>query len=359
MTNCTLYDNHGYRRIDWMDHVFGECVHSPMEQASFWIGISSIVFWLFANFPQIYANFRQGSAKSLHLAFLVQWVLGDSFNLVGAVLTGQLTTQIVTAVYYICMDTILVTQWIFYTTRDRMRARKQQEVQEQQEDHEGKSLLRSALWTVVILIMFALVCSSYASSSTSVSSSPVLHRSIGTGRKLLSTTADSQFDILSSEDDHHIIFRGDDNDPGYDDGWPLKGPMDKIGYTIGCFSTTMYLGSRVPQIIKNFQRRSTEGLSLMLFLCAFLGNLTYSLSIFLFSTRKNFILGKLPWIIGSAGVLVMDFSILMQFLFFKLILKTEGKTEDHQNDELYIEHDEHDQTKNLYVGRSSWNSINE
>jgi hypothetical protein len=69
----------------------------------------------------------------------------------------------------------------------------------------------------------------------------------------------------------------------------------------------------------------------MLFICAFMGNVTYSVSIFLFSRRKTFILGKLPWIIGSAGVLCMDFFILMQFLLFKVILKTEGKYEEEQS----------------------------
>ena len=47
-TNCTLFDENGYRRIDWIEKAFGECIHSPLEQASFWIGLSSIGFWLCA-----------------------------------------------------------------------------------------------------------------------------------------------------------------------------------------------------------------------------------------------------------------------------------------------------------------------
>lgn len=46
------------------------------------------------NFPQIYENYRNSNASSLHLAFLIQWILGDSLNLIGAVLTGQLTTYV-------------------------------------------------------------------------------------------------------------------------------------------------------------------------------------------------------------------------------------------------------------------------
>jgi uncharacterized protein with PQ loop repeat len=101
------------------------------------------------------------------------------------------------------------------------------------------------------------------------------------------------------------------------DGWPLESNMEIVGYTIGCVSAALYLGSRIPQILKNFSRKSTAGLSVLLFFCAFMGNLTYSVSIFLYSVRGTFLLAKLPWIIGSAGVLMMDLIILLQFLAFR------------------------------------------
>lgn len=76
-----------------------------------------------------------------------------------------------------------------------------------------------------------------------------------------------------------------------------------------------------------FRRRTTDGLSPVLFFCAFMGNLTYSISIFLFSRETDFLLSKAPWIVGSAGVLVLDFVMLMQFLFFRVMFGNDSKAE--------------------------------
>lgn len=48
-----------------------------------------------------------------------------------------------------------------------------------------------------------------------------------------------------------------------------------------------------------------------------MGNLTYATSIFLYSIRGTFLLAKLPWIVGSAGVLMLDLIILLQFFLFR------------------------------------------
>lgn len=72
----------------------------------------------------------------------------------------------------------------------------------------------------------------------------------------------------------------------------------------------------------------------------------------------------MPWIIGSAGVLVLDFTILMQFLFFKVILKTEGKNVD-KDEEAVVASGKYDTVKtgttgkDLYVSQVADGLINE
>lgn len=46
---------------------------------------------------------------------------------------------------------------------------------------------------------------------------------------------------------------------------------------LGWFSAVLYVGSRVPQLIKNWRQQSTEGLSPGMFICAVFGNLFYAL----------------------------------------------------------------------------------
>jgi hypothetical protein len=46
---------------------------------------------------------------------------------------------------------------------------------------------------------------------------------------------------------------------------------------LGWFSAVLYVGSRVPQLIKNWRQQSTEGLSPGMFICAVFGNIFYAL----------------------------------------------------------------------------------
>merc|ERR1711966_633394 len=59
----------------------------------------------------------------------------------------------------------------------------------------------------------------------------------------------------------------------------FRSTTSSVGYGFGIFSGLFYVGSRIPQIVKNFKRKRTEGLSMMLFVQAVLGNLTYSLAV--------------------------------------------------------------------------------
>lgn len=85
-----------------------------------------------------------------------------------------------------------------------------------------------------------------------------------------------------------------------------------LGRSLGWVSSALYLGSRLSQLVKNKQRRSTEGLSLGMVACAVLANLTYGSSIVMRVSSWEYIIGKAPWIVGSLGTIVLDFSIVMQ-----------------------------------------------
>ena len=55
-----------------------------------------------------------------------------------------------------------------------------------------------------------------------------------------------------------------------------------------------------------FAHCSVKGVSLPMFILAVLGNTTYSLGIVLYSQDRRFIIQSLPWIIGGAGTLCLD-----------------------------------------------------
>jgi solute carrier family 66 (lysosomal lysine-arginine transporter), member 1 len=71
--------------------------------------------------PQIIENFRRSSAEGLSIEFIIIWLAGDVFNILGAVLQGVLPTMIILAIYYTLADIVLLLQCFYYrgfTLRD-------------------------------------------------------------------------------------------------------------------------------------------------------------------------------------------------------------------------------------------------
>ncbi|KZV89860.1 hypothetical protein EXIGLDRAFT_721027 [Exidia glandulosa HHB12029] len=108
-----------------------------------------------------------------------------------------------------------------------------------------------------------------------------------------------------------------------------------IGRVAAWVCTTLYLTSRLPQIWKNFVRKSTEGLSMALFTFAFLGNAFYVASILtspqLLSAptpeaRSAFIRESVPYLLGSGGTLVFDVTIVVQSFVYRVREGEKGRS---------------------------------
>jgi hypothetical protein len=113
------------------------------------------------------------------------------------------------------------------------------------------------------------------------------------------------------------------------------------GQIFGYLCAILYLGSRIPQILLNYRRKSTEGVSMLFFLFACIGNLTYVLSIFAYdpacsgkhgecapgeavSVYGKYIAVNASWLAGSLGTLVLDFGIFVQFFLYRVEDGEEG-----------------------------------
>lgn len=144
----------------------------------------------------------------------------------------------------------------------------------------------------------------------------------------------SQSSPAASDDDQHHEGKKHHHGGGGSDG---EGEihMDLWGQVFGWLCAVFYLGSRLPQLLLNFRRKSTEGVSMLFFLFACLGNLTYVLSIFAFEPKcaenedgggcapgeagriyGRYILVNLSWLAGSAGTLLLDLGIFIQFFVY-------------------------------------------
>ncbi|KAJ3388486.1 hypothetical protein HDU92_001445 [Lobulomyces angularis] len=70
---------------------------------------------------------------------------------------------------------------------------------------------------------------------------------------------------------------------------------DIFGYT----SIVLFILARFPQIFQNYKNKSVEGLEILMFYFALLGNFTFSVSILLESIEYEYIKRNLPWLLGA------------------------------------------------------------
>ncbi|KAL8978221.1 MAG: hypothetical protein Q9177_006459, partial [Variospora cf. flavescens] len=243
-------------------------------------GSVSIACWIVVFSPQVIENFRRGSADGLSLVFIVIWLLGDVFNIVGAVLQGVIPTMTILAVYYTFADMVLLGQCLYYrgfTPADAQPSSNEDTIADEANEESpllsdgntrgrsssypgvadaglsaskhSTSTLRAILFnTTAMILVCAAGVAGWAVSMGSAARSKYPHQGQDTSPITTMESEGVRFDL-----------------------W---------GQVFGYLSAVLYLGSRVPQLLLTYRRKSTEGVSILFFLFACVGNLTYVLSIF-------------------------------------------------------------------------------
>jgi len=346
------------------------------------LGYISMLSWLFAQFPQLIVNWKLQSAEGLALPFLVNWLIGDLTNLVGCILTHQLPFQTYLASYFCFVDACLISQYAYYTPFSRYflppptklpgtpgygysslprsanvsaaRGRSKSVGMEIERGLRRLSLLREhgqdedvQIQTEEMHERMASVGSQRAERSTSKQRSS----NIGVrkaGMVFLAVGGLLQVGYLSEREERasgsvgqvigEVELASMNYAPSLLDASPWTFIAEPLGMAIepsregdtqrvvgrvfAWTCTTLYLTSRLPQIWKNFVRKSVEGLSMSLFICAFLGNFFYVLSILTSSPAhgpgaRAFLLESIPYLLGSGGVLMFDMIIVLQGRIYK------------------------------------------
>ena len=341
------------------------------------LGSISVACWVTVFSPQIIENFRRASAEGLSLAFLIVWLLGDLCNVAGAIFQGVLPTMLILAIYYTGADLILIIQMLYYQKVQKAQKQSsnatvpdegsrlishmasasparfspspaadgesqgpfpgsvdaahlspttpvhsQEHTQALPEPARSPSALQAALFNASAL---ALVCAAGAFGWWITASR--------TGSRYGSDPRFAAFSFDTS------------NDQGRSIGAELV--LDPLGQAFGYLCAVLYLASRVPQLLLNYRRASTDGLNILFFLFACVGNLTYVLSILAYEPPcaraprysepmaqsspsqvgcggdewskeyGRYMLVNLSWLIGSAGTLLLDLGIFSQFWHYR------------------------------------------
>ncbi|KAJ2304923.1 putative vacuolar membrane transporter for cationic amino acids [Coemansia sp. RSA 2706] len=220
-------------------------------------GYVSLACWVFVLVPQVYLNHKRKSCAGVSLAFYLLWALGDLLNLAGALLENLLFTAILLPAYYIFTDAIVLSQFYYY--------------RKSAGDGSGERL------------------------------------------PLVGAAAEKRPGRLAT---WHVLAGGLAAAVLVLAAW--LAPRSVVAQVCGYASAAVYLGAYVPQIVHNYRERSTEGLSMLMFVVVTIANITYCMSILTAQTPTHEYLRKYAaWLLGAAGTIGLELIILYQFYIYR------------------------------------------
>lgn len=335
------------------------CIPTPLALVSSILGTLSIVSWLFAQLPQIYKNYQLQSTSGLSIFFLVIWCLGDTSNLFGAIFTRQAGWQVVIASYYVLVDITLVTQFFWYTHYKGNRYDGYDDLSPS-DDSDARGILRGVPLSTNNIPHGAAGPVDLAMKSEhrdmGVQAGSTLNSTLGTtpsysnekyspsrrSTRVGSIAASPPFALPRTMLVASLLCavlanaKPTEAAPPAISRLPREAVLEIIGRIFSWMSTLLYLGSRPPQLYKNYRRKSTEGLSPLLFMAAFGGNLFYSTSLLTNpnawsdfppyggggwadshgNNRLEWVGRAIPFFLGAFGVLGLDGFMGVQFLMY-------------------------------------------
>ncbi|KAG0663645.1 putative vacuolar membrane transporter for cationic amino acids [Monosporozyma unispora] len=232
-------------------------------------------------FPQIIETYHDKTVDGISPYFLLCWLCGDITSLIGALMTGQLMFQIMLAIYFLCNDLFVCGQYYYYGVL-----------------HENK-LATMGHEPVPVL---SRVNSNRQGSSSAQLISAFVAVSSNTITHVEGMVIGIKNNKLLPPGEIHKIYHN-----------------TNLGILLSWMGASFYVGARIPQLIKNYQRKSTDGLSPFLFATTLLGNVTYNISIFTSlnyihnDDKWGFINRTMPFIFGSAGTIAFDLIYFYQY----------------------------------------------
>lgn len=333
--------NHIFKMLDILaDHISP----SPLrEQLSSVFGSISFACWLILMVPQLVEQWRLKTVEGISPFFLLMWASGDVFNFLGAIWGGLLPEVILIAFWFLFAD-FGTLAFYFYISKyyDHAKHGKHGKLHHHHLNHSNTEVVESTPLNVPGDLEYGVLGddSGIHHSNATDDHHNIDHHNHNhhhhhhhhNERRKSSTIED----VVYEPERHSVFVRivlplllviaagtfGSILSPNASvssltNGSSTATANDLVPQICGYLSAILYLTARFPQIYHNYKKQSTEGLSLLFFLLTMLGNITYSLQIFAYSTDPQYIMLNMSWLLGSAGTIVEDLIIVAQFYMYR------------------------------------------
>ncbi|GAA6023754.1 hypothetical protein JCM11491_006033 [Sporobolomyces phaffii] len=297
------------------------------------LGWMSLMAWILVYSDPIILCFKQKSGEGLSIIFLIIWLVGDLTNLLGSLWQGLIPTVIILAIYYTVCDCILIFQKYYYRHLRRTHPE-----------------------------LYAPLASSGTSTPTTGAATQHRHDTENTpllsafsahspSEKALSPALQRAKDLLEYTLGFALVIgvgiaawfasRGVGDEGRVPEVWDTKAQVS------GWISAFLYLSSRLPQLALN-RKTKCEGLSLLMFCFAVIGNVTYVASILFTSFSLQHLLVNAPWLLGSGGTIFLDFIVLGQFAFYAKERRLRDERE--REERMFIDEEEEERRRREVLG---------
>lgn len=240
--------------------------------------------WLFVFIPQLYQNYKNNNSRAISLVLLFCLMLGDILSIISAYLKQLNIVIIYAGLYHIILNTIIIGQIIYYRKKfisqyGVISNEITPLIANNSEDNYNNILLNEyTKYSYFYLTFFELLF-------------------------IIVNT------ILITSSQLFIFFNSTYN--------------DVIANIIAWMATFIFMIARVPQILLNFKRKSTNGLSLLSFIIINISNMFFLMSvlILLYDINPNhyldYIISNIQWIVGSSSTTLFDGIIFYQFYKYR------------------------------------------
>lgn len=311
--HCSRFDGEGVPVVRWIEVVSGQCVYGNLGAVSWIFGTLSpsgrgvlhfrLLFylimvmrstpsnhfelskwlrrWTLADFPHKLVHGSPDISLRLNVGTDPIPEQGDITNFLGCVLTRQLPFQTLLACYYVLVDSVLMFQFLFYKILFPPRP---QALIPPIGSNSHHSQLHHGTMTP----------------QPHSTSAPVpIHR-------IKAIDRDFQRGVISIAVLLGLVSLVA-GEPPPDPPNDTADSMEFIGRVFAWICCGFYLSSRIPQILENHRRKSTQGINIALFTFALCGNLFYTMGILTNPLahdpfeRREFLLNAFPYLLGSAG----------------------------------------------------------
>ncbi|OHT14687.1 PQ loop repeat family protein [Tritrichomonas foetus] len=290
----SVCENENY--IHWIKNIFDDCISTPMEITSFSFGLFADVIRVICAFPQLISNYKTKDVSGISpFLFGLIWA-GSCLTMFGVVFNHGSFTQILTGIIDLFFDSALFFQFIYY-----------------QYIYNNVKCRRFKFNEIKNIENF---------------------ESDETNSKTTSNDEDdngNEMDDINEMDGNEV----DNNIPKFVDSskssttglmlnaliasgsafnWadPYQG-RELVGTIFGWIGTFIFIGSRIPQVVKNFKQKQVKDLSLTFVILMVASNLSYVASVLFRSKNLVYIWMQVPYLTGSFVPMLFDVITLIQY----------------------------------------------